>query len=138
MGDETPLMYGSLAEWFHLLTSPDEYAAEAAEVLRLLETHTLPPLHDALELGSGDGNLVTLTDPSSRMLQLSRSINPAAEHLEGDMRTLRLGRTFDDGIAHDAIVYMTSEADLRSAFEIGVRPAASGTFEAEQGAGGAR
>jgi hypothetical protein len=41
MGDETPLMYGSLAEWFHLLTSPDEYAAEAAEVLRLLETHTL-------------------------------------------------------------------------------------------------
>ncbi len=147
MGDETPLMYGSLAEWFHLLTSPDEYAAEAAEVLRLLETHTLPPLHDALELGSGDGNLashlgehlrLTLTDPSSRMLQLSRSINPAAEHLEGDMRTLRLGRTFDDGIAHDAIVYMTSEADLRSAFEIGVRPAASGTFEAEQGAGGAR
>jgi SAM-dependent methyltransferase len=126
MGDETPLMYGALAEWFHLLTSPDEYAAEAAEVLRLLEAYTQRPLHDALELGCGGGNLashlgehlrLTLTDTSPRMLQLSGSINPAAEHLEGDMRTLRLGRTFDAVIAHDAIVYMTSETDLRSAFE---------------------
>ena len=31
------------------------------------------------------------------------------------MRTLRLGRTFDAVVVHDAIMYMTSEDDLRAA-----------------------
>ena len=31
------------------------------------------------------------------------------------MRTLRLGRTFDAVLVHDAIDYMTTEADLRAA-----------------------
>ncbi len=31
------------------------------------------------------------------------------------MRTLRLGRTFDGVLIHDAIMYMTSEEDLRAA-----------------------
>ena len=29
------------------------------------------------------------------MLELSRTLNPECEHIQGDMRTLRLGRTFD-------------------------------------------
>ena len=33
------------------------------------------------------------------------------------MRTVRLGRTFDAVLIHDAIGYMTTEADLRAAFE---------------------
>ena len=33
------------------------------------------------------------------------------------MRTVRLGRTFDAVFVHDAIEYMTSEADLRQAVE---------------------
>jgi len=33
------------------------------------------------------------------------------------MRTLRLGRTFDAVLVHDAIMYMTSEDDLRRAIE---------------------
>lgn len=126
MSDATPLMYGALADWFHLLTPPAEYAAEASEVLHLLETHVDGPLETALELGSGGGNLashlsgrlrLTLTDASPEMLALSRSINPAVEHIEADMRRLRLGRTFDAVIAHDAIGYMTSEADLLAALE---------------------
>jgi len=117
-------MYGQLAPWFHLLTPPAEYAEEAAEVLRLLEDHAEGPVETALELGCGGGNLashlahrlrLTLTDASPAMLLLSRSINPGCEHIEADMRTLRLGRTFDAVIAHDAIVYMTSESDLRAA-----------------------
>jgi len=44
------------------------------------------------------------------MLELSRTINPEAEHILGDMRTLRLGRTFDAVLIHDAICYMTTEA----------------------------
>ena len=51
------------------------------------------------------------------MLALSRSLNPECEHLEGDMRTLRLGREFDVVFIHDAISYLTTEEDLRAAIE---------------------
>jgi trans-aconitate methyltransferase len=60
---------------------------------------------------------VTLTDLSDGMLDLSRGINPECEHIQGDMRTLRLGRTFDAVFVHDAVSYMTTEADLRAAIE---------------------
>ena len=58
---------------------------------------------------------LTLTDRSPAMLTLSRAINPECEHIVGDMRTLRLGRTFDAVFAHDAISYLTTEDDLRAA-----------------------
>jgi len=37
--------------------------------------------------------------------------------VQGDMRTLRLERTFDRVFVHDAICYMTSRDDLRAAIE---------------------
>lgn len=105
MGPVTTLpMYGELAPWFHLLTPPEEYAGEAASVLRLLRQQVDGPLGTLLELGSGGGNIashlrhelrLTLTDLSPAMLELSRKINPGIEHVVGDMRSLRLGRTFD-------------------------------------------
>jgi SAM-dependent methyltransferase len=119
-----PAMYGELAPWFHLLTPPAEYADEAAAVLELLREHVDGPLETLLELGSGGGNMashmrrdlrLTLTDLSPQMIELSRTINPDTEHLVGDMRTLRLGRTFDAVLIHDAICYMTTESDLRAA-----------------------
>ena len=51
------------------------------------------------------------------MLAVSRDLNPECEHFEGDMRTVRLGRTFDAVFVHDAVVYMTTEADLRKVIE---------------------
>jgi hypothetical protein len=51
------------------------------------------------------------------MLALSRTINPECEHVEGDMRTLRLGRAFDAAFVHDAVDYMTSRDDLRAAMQ---------------------
>lgn len=51
------------------------------------------------------------------MLEISRALNPECQHIQGDMRTLRLGETFDGVFVHDAIGYMTSEADLRAALE---------------------
>jgi len=51
------------------------------------------------------------------MLDLSRTINPELEHIEGDMRTLRLGREFDAVFVHDAVVYMTTEEDLAAAIQ---------------------
>ena len=54
---------------------------------------------------------MTLVDLSPQMLAVSRALNPECEHREGDMRTVNLGRTFDAVFVHDAIMYMTSEAD---------------------------
>ena len=48
------------------------------------------------------------------------------------MRTLRLGRTFDAVLIHDAICYMTTEADLRAALATAfehVRPGGAGLFQ---------
>ena len=60
---------------------------------------------------------MTLADLSPGMLELSRTINPECEHIQGDMRTLRLGREFDAVFVHDAVVYMTTEADLKAAID---------------------
>jgi SAM-dependent methyltransferase len=119
-------IYQELADWFHLLTAPDEYAEEAAYYqTRIIEACATPP-RTLLELGSGGGNNashmkarfeMTLVEPSAGMLAISRSINPECEHVQGDMRTVRLGREFDAVFIHDAIVYMTTEADLRRAIE---------------------
>jgi len=46
------------------------------------------------------------------MLAVSQELNPECDHFIGDMRTVRLGREFDAVMIHDAIMYMTSEADL--------------------------
>jgi SAM-dependent methyltransferase len=62
-----------------------------------------------------------LTDLSPDMLEVSRRINPECGHLAADMRTLDLDRGFDLVLAHDAISYMTTEADLRAAFATAYR-----------------
>lgn len=49
------------------------------------------------------------------MLALSRRLNPECEHIEADMRSIRLGRLFDCVLVHDAVVYMSSRADLAGA-----------------------
>ena len=119
-------LYSELAPWFHLLTHPKDYAEEADFTARLIDAAIDGEAATLLELGSGGGNNAsylkhryecTLTDISPEMLELSRSLNPECEHLEGDMRTLRLDRTYDAVFAHDAISYMTTEDDLRAAID---------------------
>jgi hypothetical protein len=51
------------------------------------------------------------------MLAVSRELNPECAHRQGDMRTIRLGRTFDAVLAHDAADYVTCEDDLRQLIE---------------------
>jgi hypothetical protein len=79
-----------------------------------------------LELGSGGGHNavhlkaqfdLTLVDLSSDMLAMSQQLNPECAHRQGDMRSVRLGRTFDAVFGHDAVDYMVSEADLAAAIE---------------------
>jgi len=112
--------YGELARWWPQISPPEEYVEEAAEIERLLGD-----VRTVLELGSGGGHnavhlkrryALTLTDISAPMLEVSRRLNPELEHIQGDMRTLRLDRTFDAVFAHDAISYMVTEDDLAAAF----------------------
>jgi SAM-dependent methyltransferase len=119
-------MYTDLAPWFHLLTHPSDYWEEAAFVTRVADEVVEGQAATLLELGSGGGNnashlkarfACTLTDLSPEMLALSEELNPECEHIEGDMRTLRLGRTFDVVFIHDAVSYLTTEDDLRAAIE---------------------
>jgi trans-aconitate methyltransferase len=121
-----PLLYDELADWFHLLTAPEEYADEAGVIAGLLRAAVDGPLETLLELGSGGGNTashlrahlrLTLSDVAPAMLDLSRRLNPDCEHLSGDMRSLRLDRNFDGVLIHDAVMYLTTETDLRAAFE---------------------
>jgi SAM-dependent methyltransferase len=121
-----PRLYDELASWFHLLTAPEEYAEEAALYRRLLTEASDGPIRTVLELGSGGGNNashlkahfeLTLVDRSPEMLALSRSLNPECRHLVGDMRSMQLGETFDAVFVHDAVAYITTEADLAATIE---------------------
>lgn len=119
-------MYNELARWWPLLSPPSHYDKEAEEIGALLRDRPSRPPRTLLELGSGGGSLahhfryefrLTLTDISRQMLDVSRQINPECEHLQGDMYSLRLDRTFDAVLVHDAVMYATSEADVRAVIE---------------------
>lgn len=118
--------YGELAPWFHRITPPEDYVDDAAHVVRVVDAVVDGPASTLLELGSGWGNnafhlkeryACTLVDLSEDMLAVSRRGNPDCEHLQGDMRSVRLGREFDVVFVHDAIDYMRTEEDLAAAIE---------------------
>jgi len=117
------LLYGDLVPWYRLLDPPGDHEDEATAYLEALSSRVTPGPQTLLELGAGAGNNAlylkkrfhcTLTDISESMQALSRETNPECEHVLGDMRTLRLERTFDAVFVHDAVMYMTSEAELEA------------------------
>ena len=124
------LLYRELVPWYRLVDPHEDHRDEAASYQAAIERAVTDEATTLLELGAGAGNNAfhlkrrfrcTLTDISEDMLALSRELNPECEHILGDMRSLRLGRTFDAVLVHDAVMYMTSEVDLlaaaRTAFE---------------------
>ena len=121
-----PKLYEELASWWPLLSPPADYEEEAAFYGRTLAAACERPPLTLLELGSGGGNNASylkarfemvLVEPSAGMRAVSRALNPECEHVEGDMRTVRLRRQFDGVFVHDAVCYMTTESDLRMAFD---------------------
>ncbi len=121
---DSNFLYTELAAWWPLLSDPADYAEEAGIYKHAFLSHCHPPPITLLELGSGGGNnashlkqafKLTLVDRSLEMLDVSRKLNPECAHIQGDMRTVRLGREFDLVFIHDAIAYMSTRADLRQA-----------------------
>jgi len=121
----TTRFYGDLAEWWPLISPVEDYQEEAAYFAGLLRSGA-PPAREVLELGSGGGHnafhlkrefALTLVDLSEGMLEVSRRLNPECAHQIGDMRSVRLGKTFDAVFAHDAVDYMATHDDLRNLTE---------------------
>ena len=138
--DGLPRLYGDLSSWFHALTAPEDYAEEAEFYRKTIVAACSSPPRTLLELGSGGGNnashlkarfVMTLVDLSPDMLNVSRSLNPECEHIQGDMRNVRLGRLYDAVFIEDAISYMTTKDDLRRAIEtafVHCRPGGAALF----------
>lgn len=126
-------LYDDLAPLWPALSPREHDAGDAAIILRLMrqrlrpamrQSQGAPPRPTLLDLGCGGGHLLSHLTPycdvvgvdlAPRMLALSRTLNPDAEHVRGDMRRIRLRRRFDAVILHDACNYLLTPADLLAA-----------------------
>ena len=118
-------LYTDLAYLWPMFSPPEDYADDADHWRQALRDRLGPGRHSVLELGSGGGHTLshltedfdmTGVDLSERMLTLSKELNPNVNHHVGDMRSVRLGETFDAVAIHDAVCYLLSEKDLRATF----------------------
>ena len=125
MAMDLPRMYTEFAHYWPVISDPADYAHEATYWRDALRSRLGPGRQPILELGVGGGNNLshltddfeaTAVDLSPAMLEAARRINPGVELHVGDMRSVRLGRTFAAVLIHDAIAYLCSEEDLRAAF----------------------
>lgn len=119
-----PRLYNDLTDLWTVASPPEDYAAEADAIAHLLQDHCGQRRLNLLELGCGAGGVLAHLSPphvavgvdlSPAMIERSRTVNPDVEHHVADMRTMRLGRTFDVVLAHDSLDYMITEADLAAA-----------------------
>jgi SAM-dependent methyltransferase len=115
---------------YDALYGTKDYAAECDVVEGLIRRHAARDVHELLDLGCGTGThaltfaqrgyAVTGVDRSPAMLERARAKADAAhatvELVSGDIRTLRLGRTFDAVVMLFAVLgYQTHDADVTAA-----------------------
>lgn len=118
-------LYGDLAWTWPIISPPEEYIEETEELCKAIRKYSHIEVKTLLNLGCGGGHNdytlkehfdVTGVDLSESMLSLAKRLNPKVEYLPGDMRSIRLGKSFDAVVIADAITYMLTEDDLRAAF----------------------
>jgi len=115
-------LYDELAQWWPLLSPIETYQEESVLYLSLMQGALGRPVDRLLELGSGQGGIAyhlpsnvtaTLVDQSQAMLSMSERFNTRHHHICADMRTLTVdGPLFDAVLLHDAVMYLTTQADL--------------------------
>lgn len=123
------------AHQYDALYGEKNYAAECDAAEELFRRHATGPTHTVLDLGCGTGThalifarrgyAVTGVDRSPAMLDIARrkAVDAAARlagtppaFVEGDVRTVQLGRTFDAVLMLFAVLgYQTSDADVAAA-----------------------
>lgn len=121
----TSRLYTDLAWlWPRWGDATTEYAHYCEFVSRLVGRYARIPATTLLDIGCGGGknvlNLkrkyeVTGLDLSPVMLAQAQALNPECEFVLGDMRSFRLGRTFDAILMDDAMSYVASPGDFEAA-----------------------
>jgi len=123
--DELPRMYTDLAWTWPIVSALHNYDEESELFADRIREGARGEAATLLHLGCGGGHndhylrrhfAVTGVDLSPEMVANARRLNPEVEYLVGDMRTLRLGRTFDAVAILDSIMYMRTEEELAMAF----------------------
>jgi len=102
-----------------------EYAHYCQCVAGRIRQYAERPATTLLDIGCGGGkNVLNLkrefkvigVDLSSTMLEQAKELNPECTFVQGDMRTIGLGRAFDAVLMDDAISHMNCRADFVAAF----------------------
>lgn len=118
-------LYSDLAWTWPIISAPENYIREANEFWWTIRAYSRLEAKSLLDLGCGGGHYdftwkkyfqVTGVDNSEPMLSLARQLNPEVSYCPGDMRTVRLGQTFDAVVIADSINCMLTEDDLLAAF----------------------
>lgn len=122
-------VFNEYARYYDLLYRDKDYAGEAEYVHGLIQAHA-PDAKCILNLGCGSGRhdrclselgyTVTGVDLSEEMLSAARDAaadNESLEYVQGDVRTVRLGHSFDVVISlFHVMSYQVSNDDLLAAF----------------------
>lgn len=122
-------VFNEYARYYDLLYRDKDYAGEAEYVHGLIQSH-VPGAQNILNLGCGSGRhdrcltqlgyTVTGVDLSEEMLTAARGAaigHSTLEYVQGDARTVRLGRQFDAVISlFHVMSYQVTNADLKGAF----------------------
>ena len=118
-------LYSDLAWTWPIISPPEDYIEETVFFSQKIAEYAQIDAKTLLHLGCGGGHndytfkryfKLTGVDLSESMLNLAKNLNPEVTYRQGDMRTVRLGRSFDTVVCLDSINYMTTEEDLRSVF----------------------
>jgi len=118
-------LYNDLAWVWPIISPREEYIPETELFCEAIRKHSQIPVKTLLDLGCGGGHNdyvlkkhfeVTGIDISVPMLELAKQLNPEATYLPGDMRTVKLDKTFDAVTVFDSINYMLTVEDLKAAF----------------------
>lgn len=118
-------LYHDLAWIWPVVSPPEDYVEETEFFSRTIKKEARIGVRTLLHLGCGGGRNdhtfqkhfhVTGIDISHEMLEMARKLNPETEYTLGDMRSVRLGRTFDCVAALDSVNYLKTEDDLTRLF----------------------
>lgn len=124
MNDQRRL-YHDLAWAWPIISPPQDYVEDTEHFCRIIQERSRLEARTLLNLGCGGGHNdctlkkhfdVTGVDTSEAMLKLAKQLNPQVAYLAGDMRTMRLNKTFDAVTIFDSVNYMLTVEDLRAAF----------------------
>jgi len=118
-------LYHDLNWIWPIISPPEDYAEETELFSKVIKAHAKIEVKTLLHLGCGGGRNdhtfrkyfdVTGVDISEDMLALAKELNPEVNYHCGDMRSLRLRRSFDSVTAPDSLNYMKTEEELHQTF----------------------